>query len=289
MSIGGHHNPVSLKDEWLTPPYILKALGSFDLDPCAPIDRPWDMAKEHYTIEDNGLNQSWHGRVWCNPPYGTKAAAWLDRLAVHGEGTALLFARTETAMFFEHVWRKAWALLFIEGRLHFHHADGTRAKSNAGGPSVLIAYGDSDANRLDRVSGIPGKYVRLQGGGLGYNCNSRSLTHPHNYERALEGLIMSEITPAFTLTLTALQEANKEIERLSSKGELLRAMEKAARELYPWLGTTAADGVDPNLYLRLQYALDAVSEEQCQHEWYAPYCGRFSHLTLVCKLCGATE
>ena len=32
-----------------------------------------------------------------------------------------------------------------------------------------------------------------------------------------------------------------------------------------------------------------VSEEQCQHEWYAPYSGRFSHLTLVCKLCGATE
>jgi len=28
------------KDEWLTPPYIIKALGEFDLDPCAPINRP---------------------------------------------------------------------------------------------------------------------------------------------------------------------------------------------------------------------------------------------------------
>lgn len=30
--------------EWLTPPDILRALGPFDLDPCAPVNRPWDMA-----------------------------------------------------------------------------------------------------------------------------------------------------------------------------------------------------------------------------------------------------
>ena len=160
MSIGGHQSHASLKDEWLTPPYILKALGPFDLDPCAPIDRPWDMAAEHYTIEDNGLNKPWYGRVWCNPPYGAKAAEWLDRLAEHGKGTALLFARTETVMFFEHVWNKATALLFVEGRLYFHHADGTKAKANAGGPSVLIAYGQNDADKLARSS-IPGKRVPL--------------------------------------------------------------------------------------------------------------------------------
>lgn len=33
------------KEEWLTPPYILEALGGFDLDPCAPEFRPWDMGK----------------------------------------------------------------------------------------------------------------------------------------------------------------------------------------------------------------------------------------------------
>ncbi len=160
VSIGGHQSGRALAEEWLTPPYILEALGPFDLDPCAPTDRPWDMAKEHYTIEDNGLNQPWHGRVWCNPPYGAKAAAWLNRLAEHGRGTALIFARTETAMFFEHVWNKAAALLFLEGRLHFHHANGTKARANAGGPSVLVAYGRGDADKLAR-SGIAGKYVAL--------------------------------------------------------------------------------------------------------------------------------
>ena len=42
--IGSHQSATMQNDEWLTPPEILKPLGSFDLDPCAPINRPWDMA-----------------------------------------------------------------------------------------------------------------------------------------------------------------------------------------------------------------------------------------------------
>jgi hypothetical protein len=152
MSMGGHQSAAMLKDEWLTPPHILKALGDFDLDPCAPhaSRRPWDTAKTHYSVEDDGLSQPWFGRVWCNPPYGLEAARWLDRLSAHGDGVALIFARTETAMFFDHVWGKADALLFIRGRLHFHHVDGTRAAANAGAPSVLVAYGAENVAALER-------------------------------------------------------------------------------------------------------------------------------------------
>jgi hypothetical protein len=90
-------------DVWLTPPYILKALGEFDLDPCAPIEseRPWEMAKKHYTEIDNGLMQNWEGRVWCNPPYGDETKYWLNKCALHGNAIALTFARTETGMFFQ--------------------------------------------------------------------------------------------------------------------------------------------------------------------------------------------
>lgn len=161
MSMGGHHSAAALKDEWLTPPEILQELGPFDLDPCAPIKRPWPMAAEHYTIEDNGLAQPWHGRVWCNPPYGLEAARWLDRLARHGNGIALIFARTETRMFFDHVWRRADAVLFIEGRLHFHHVDGRRAAANSGAPSCLIAYGEENALRL--VDCGLGAFISLRG------------------------------------------------------------------------------------------------------------------------------
>lgn len=86
-----------------------------------------------------------------NPPYGREAAEWLDKLSIHGNGIALIFARTETEMFFQHVWSKADALLFFRGRLYFHHVNGKKAKANAGAPSVLIAYGSENAKALEKV------------------------------------------------------------------------------------------------------------------------------------------
>ena len=156
--IGAHHSPVMLKDEWLSPPEIVKALGPFDLDPCAPIKRPWPTAKHHFTLEDNGLNKDWFGRVWLNPPYGRETGKWLARLADHGCGIALMFARTETSMFVEQVWGKASAILFIHGRLHFHHVDGSRAKANSGAPSCLVSYGAQEARTLEHC-GLAGSLV----------------------------------------------------------------------------------------------------------------------------------
>lgn len=161
--MGGHQSANSVKDEWLTPPDLLKKLGHFDLDPCAPVNRPWDTAAHHLTIQDNGLTREWRGRVWCNPPYGLAAAKWLARLAGHGNGIALIFARTETRMFFDHVWPKADALLFLEGRLYFHHVDGRKAAANSGAPSVLVAYGRNNAEAL-RECGVPGQFICMRQG-----------------------------------------------------------------------------------------------------------------------------
>lgn len=81
-------------------------------------------------------------------------------MADHGNGIALVFARTETAWFFRTVWERADALLFLRGRIHFYRPDGKRAKTNAGAPSVLVAYGEGNAAALFR-SGIPGAFTRL--------------------------------------------------------------------------------------------------------------------------------
>ena len=161
-AMGSHQSAVGGTDEWLTPPDLIAALGHFDLDPCAPIDRPWPTAERHYTIEDDGLRQKWSGRVWCNPPYA-HVWKWLARLADHGTGTALIFVRTETVGFHAQVWERATALLFLKGRLHFHYRDGERASANAGAPSVLVAYGEDDSRVLSSVP-VPGHYVRLQSG-----------------------------------------------------------------------------------------------------------------------------
>ncbi len=151
-SLSGHQSARMKSDVWLTPPEILKALGPFDLDPCAPADRPWDMALKHISLPDDGLSRKWRGRVWLNPPFGSGAAQWLRKMASHGNGIALIPARTETAMFYESVWPVADAICFIKGRPHFHRPDGTRAPFNSGAPICLVAYGQENASALDRAA-----------------------------------------------------------------------------------------------------------------------------------------
>ena len=156
--IGGHQSARGGTVEWLTPPEILAALGPFDLDPCAPVVRPWNMAARHFTLAEDGLAQDWAGRVWMNPPYGGDTWEWLRRLAEHGDGIAIIFARTETFGFHRYGWERADGMMFFEGRIHFHHLDGRRAKGNCGGPSVLLAVGQKNCRRL-HSSGLPGHYV----------------------------------------------------------------------------------------------------------------------------------
>lgn len=149
-------------DIWLTPKFVLDALGPFDLDPCAPEAQPWPTAHQRYTKTDNGLLLPWEGRVWLNPPYSHGLlAAFMQRMARHDHGTALIFAKTETRMFFEYVWNNASALLFMKSRLHFHDPSGEMAPYNSGAPSVLVAYGPQDADVLS-AEPIEGKFIALR-------------------------------------------------------------------------------------------------------------------------------
>lgn len=160
--VGGHQRAYEGKTNiWLTPPEIIRSLGRFDLDPCG--FPGWETADRLICEPDDGLSidQTWFGRVWLNPPYGPHTGRWLSRLADHGSGTALIFARTETEMFFREVWKKANAILFLEGRLHFYDANKVRSKCNSGAPSVLIGYGMHDANILGKCD-IPGYFVSLR-------------------------------------------------------------------------------------------------------------------------------
>lgn len=66
----------------------------------------------------------------------------------HGNGIALIPARTETATFYRNVWPKADAVCFLKGRPHFHYVDGTRAPFNSGAPICLVAYGGENMKAL---------------------------------------------------------------------------------------------------------------------------------------------
>jgi hypothetical protein len=83
----------------------------------------------------------------------------MQRMAQHNEGTVLIFARTETKYWHQWLWPYASAMLFLKGRLRFHKPTGERA-GTAGAPSVLIAFGQKDAEIL-RNCKLKGHFVAL--------------------------------------------------------------------------------------------------------------------------------
>jgi hypothetical protein len=143
----GHEGKTNV---WLTPRSILDRLGNFDLDPCAA--RGWPTALDHYY--DHGLEREWTGRIWCNPPYGKHTKDWLDKMMDHGNGIALVFARTDTKWFQS---LRFDAINFISGRVTFLKPD-LSTDTNAGAPSCLIAWGNENIAAIKNVKGMVFKY-----------------------------------------------------------------------------------------------------------------------------------
>jgi hypothetical protein len=130
--LSGHQSAVMKNDEWLTPPKIISALGEFDLDPCAPVVRPWNTAKWHYDKNDGKRLSG------CAACAITVTALHLSRLALKQQCSMKRF------------WGGADAVLFIKGRPHFHRVDGSRAPFNSGAPISLVAYGSENVAALKR-------------------------------------------------------------------------------------------------------------------------------------------
>lgn len=131
-------------DTWLTPLPIIKSLGEFDLDPCGFIGH--STAKTILVPPADGLELKWSGRVWMNPPYGRDVDKWIQKLRAHGNGIALLFARTDTKWFHD---ADPNGILFLRGRIKFLKPDLTES-TNAGHGSMLLAYGKENVQALWR-------------------------------------------------------------------------------------------------------------------------------------------
>lgn len=147
--------------EWYTPLDILKPLGEFDLDPCAPISPLWPTANHHFTKENDGLTQEWFGRVWLNPPYSRPLIeCFVKKMATHGDGIALLFNRCDSNLFQDFIFPYASAMLFMRHRIKFYRPDGTQGGSPGCG-SILVAFGAYNADILN-TCGIKGCYIDLR-------------------------------------------------------------------------------------------------------------------------------
>lgn len=130
--------------EWHTPEVILEAvrrIGPIALDPCTVASNPTG-AEKFFTLEDNGLEQSWicdGGLCFMNPPYGRAIAPWCVKAALAArcgtEMVCLLPSRTDTR-WMNTLWRRAQGIVFISGRLTFKGAP-----NPAPFPSALIYLG----------------------------------------------------------------------------------------------------------------------------------------------------
>jgi len=147
---------LSKNQKWRTPKPIIDVardiMGSIDLDPASSIDaNEMIKAGKIFTIEDNGLAQSWkgYGNVWLNPPYGkvlvngkkrSSKMIWLGKLiAEFGAGNikrAMFLTTASTGeKWFDMIWQHANLVCFPR-RIKF---EGT-SSSNPG--SSVIAYFD---------------------------------------------------------------------------------------------------------------------------------------------------
>jgi len=137
-------NPVlysSQNDVWSTPQTFFNTLNDefqFTLDACALPENA--KCRLYFTPQENGLMQDWSGHiVFCNPPYGRKIAAWVEKCYTESrkENTKvvmLLPARTDTVYFHKYIYGIA-EIRFVKGRLKFGNASGS-----APFPSMVVVF-----------------------------------------------------------------------------------------------------------------------------------------------------
>lgn len=146
------------EETWITPPEIVKSLGTFDLDPCSADNMPYRTAKCMVTKSVDGLSIDWgNKRVWLNPPYGKQIAKFLDKMRC---GIALLPSRTDTKWFHNLVMPRIYGILFVRKRISFLTPDGKKSKSPAFA-SILCAYSKKDCDILQDC-GIDGTFIGIQ-------------------------------------------------------------------------------------------------------------------------------
>lgn len=148
-------------DEWYTPKWIIDELGPFDLDPCAPMEPPYPIAPLSYNKQQDGLAQTWpkDAVVWMNPPYSrAPLKAFVEKLAAHNNGMALLANRQDNLLFQNIIFPHAASMIFMRHRVKFLRPDGTTGHPFFG--SCLVAFGLECDRRL-RQCNIQGKFVEL--------------------------------------------------------------------------------------------------------------------------------
>jgi phage N-6-adenine-methyltransferase len=143
------------ENEWYTPTEYVEAarrvMGSIDLDPASSeVANKTVKAKKFYAIDDNGLEQPWHGNVFMNPPYSSdlikqfssKYAILVEKGSIQS-GIVLVNNATETG-WFQEILAVSSAVCLIKGRIKFIDTKGEPSGAPLQGQAILYYGGSID-------------------------------------------------------------------------------------------------------------------------------------------------
>lgn len=156
-------NHTSLSDLWFTPAAVIAAarelLGAFDLDPASCVEANENVgAAEFFTQADDGLSRDWHGRVWCNPPYGrdeahvSNQAKWTAYMADQYDvgnidSGCLLVTFVPDRTWFERLWN--YPMCAFRDRLKFR-VPGGNVPDSPTSANVVVYFG-TDVDGFARI------------------------------------------------------------------------------------------------------------------------------------------
>ena len=148
--------------EWYTPQCIADAarlaMGSIELDPASSeAANKTIMATEIFTIADNGLNKTWHGNVWLNPPYSQPIIEhFADKLIYElpniNQACIIVNNATET-QWCQKLLKKCSAICFVEGRVKFVNGHNVATGSPLQG-QVILYFGKNIESFLTHFNNL---------------------------------------------------------------------------------------------------------------------------------------
>jgi hypothetical protein len=142
-------------NEWYTPSEYIEAarnvMGRIELDPAlSELANETVQSGRFFSIQDNGLKQSWSGKVWMNPPYASELIGqFCNKLSEYfssgdiTEAIALVNNATETT-WFNTLIECASAIVFPKTRVKFRMPNGETGAPLQG--QAVIYFGDKPDN-----------------------------------------------------------------------------------------------------------------------------------------------
>ena len=104
--------------EWITPLRIVNAarhiMGAIDLDPASSHEAQRIVKAGAYFTKPNGLENTWSGRVWLNPPYKAGLVSkFVDKLIAEMQACRV----TQAIMLTNNATETKWAQRLVESRM----------------------------------------------------------------------------------------------------------------------------------------------------------------------------